>query len=91
MSTHAQDDEGAGIEICKRTIDVACNHPIEAPDRAQCTVDELGGESGIAVRKMSVAPGLAQCLRQDDVRERTLRRDLVQNLVGNATRFVGFA
>ena len=40
---------------------------------------------------MSLAPGLAQRLRQDDVRERTLRRDLVQNLVGNATGFVGFA
>ena len=41
VGTHAQDNEGAGIEMSKRAIDVTRNHPIEAPDRAQCTVDKL--------------------------------------------------
>ena len=41
VGPHTQEDEGAGIEISKRPIDVTCNHPIEAPNRAQCAVDEL--------------------------------------------------
>ena len=90
VGTHAQDDESSRIEITKRAIDVTCNHPIKVTERAQRAVDELGGESGVAVRKMAVAPGLAQRLRQDDVRECALRGDLVKNLVGNATGFVGF-
>ena len=70
VGAHAQDDERARIEISQWTVDVTGDHPVESANRAQRAVDELGGEGSIAIGEVTVAPCLAQSLRQNDVRER---------------------
>ena len=91
MGAHAQDDKCPRIKLGERPIDVTGNHPVEPADCTKGSVNELGCESGVAVRKMAVAPGLAQCLRQNDVGKRALRRHLMKDVVRNATRLVRLA
>ena len=91
MGTHTQDDERARIEISQGTVDMTGDHPVESADCAQRAMDELGGEGSIAIGEVTVAPGLTQSLRQNDVRERALGLDLVENVVGNTTGLIGLA
>ena len=70
---------------------MARDDPIKAAHRAQRAVDELGGEGGIPIREVTVAPCLTQSLRQNNVRKRALSRYFVQNVVGDTTRLISLA
>ena len=89
VGAHARQHKNARIQVGQRPIHVAGDDPVEAPDRAQRAVDELGGEGRVAVGEVPVAARLTQRLGQQDVREGSLGLNLDKDLVGDAPGLVG--